>query len=643
MHVAPEGRLSRASAAVVFEQDMDMVQRSTRFCLVLLTVSSLLGALVTAVRADEVNQDILNMVIDALKSDDPQMQTGAITIVREIQGEEVTKALAQELPKLPAAAQVQLLSALADRGDATALPAVIEASKSQDESVRIAALRAVGQLGNATSVPLLAERAAATRGAERKAACESLYRLRGQEVDAAILQNLASAAPGVKVELIDAIGERNIAAGAEALLATAKEEDRKVRLESFKVLRIVAQPEQLPALLNLLLDVKNDADRGEAEKMIAAVAHKIEDKNRQATAVLAVLPNVKDTTARASVLRVLGRIGDGSALPALRAALGSREAEIQDAAIRALSDWPTAEPVPELLKVAQTSQNPVHKVLALRGFVRLLGLDSDRSAEETTELYKKAMDLAGDAAEKKRVLSGLAGAKSLAALNLAAAYLDDVALHLEAESAAVRIAQAIHGSYPQRTKEVLQKVVQGTKNDTLREQARQVVAMTGRFEDYLTAWQVSGPYTKENAEGSALFDAAFAPEQQGQEAAWRIMPAGTSADRPWLMELDKDPALAGDNRVAYLRTRVWSPKEQKARLELGSDDGVKVWLNGQLVHANNATRPAEPGQDKVEVTLKEGWNPVLVKLTQGGGQWALCARIRGLDGGKLEGLKVEAQ
>ena len=135
----------------------------------------------------------------------------------------------------------------------------------------------------------------------------------------------------------------------------------------------------------------------------------------------------------------------------------------------------------------------------------------------------------------------------------------------------------------------------------------------------------------------------FGPEIEGKEPAWRIVLAGTNDDRPWLIELEKDPALAGNNRVAYLWTRMWSPKEQKARLELGSDDGVKVWLNGQLVHANNATRPAEPGQDKIEVTLKEGWNSLLVKLTQGGGQWALCVRLRAPDGGKLDGLKVEPE
>jgi HEAT repeat protein len=607
------------------------------FAMVLATAAAV------AVAQDDTNQEIIKQVIDALKSSDPQMQTGAITIVREIPGAEVTKALAQELPKLAAAAQVQLLSALADRGDALALPAVVETLKSPDESVRVAALKAVGQLGSAANVPLLAQRAAAAKGIEQKAARESLYRLRGAEVDAAILQNLPSAPAGVKVELVGAIGERNIADAIKPLLATAADEDRKVRLESFKVLKTVAKPDDLPALVNLLLEVKSDSDRGEAEKMVAAVAHKIEDKGRQATAVLAVLPNVKETVGRASLLRALGRIGDSSSLPALQAALTSREPEIQDAAIRALSDWPTPEPVADLVKVAQTSENKVHKVLALRGFVRLLSLDSSRPAEEVIDLYKKAMDLAGDAAEKKRVLSGLAAAKSPAALTMAAQYLDDLTLHLEAESAAVQIAQATVGSDPQRTKEVLQKVIQGTKNDTLRQQAQQMLAQADRFEDYIVAWQVSGPYTKENVDGQGLFDVAFAPEQEGQQAAWRFVSAGTNEQQPGVVELEKDAAMNGENRVAYLRTRVWSPQEQKAQLELGSDDGVKVWLNGQLVHANNAVRPTMPGQDKAPVTLKKGWNPLLVKLTQAQGQWSLCVRFRSPDGGKLEGIKSGPQ
>jgi HEAT repeat protein len=453
-----------------------MRRGSTRFSVLLLVTWAVAWPSAALAAEEAGNQDIIKIVIDALKSNDPEMQSGVMGIVRSIPGPEFTKALVAELPTLATTGQVQLLAALGDRADGTALPAVVEASKSQEESVRVAALRAVGQLGGVANVPLLAERAAATKGAEQKAAREGLYRLRGPEVDAAILKSLPAANAAVKAELIDAVGERNIAGAVETLLKTGKDEDRKVRVESFRILRVVAKPEDVPALVSLLLETKNEPDRGEAEKMVAAVARKIEDKTRQSAAVQAVLPNVKDIPDRACLLRVLGRIGDGGSLPILRIALGNQEAEIQDAAIRALSDWPTADPVPDLLKVAQTSANQVHKVLALRGFVRLLGLESNRPAEQTIDLYKKAMELAGDANEKKRVLAGLASMKSLAALDMAAGYLDDVALHLEAESAAVRIAPTLVAANPQRVKEVLQKVIQGTKNDAIREQAQKIIS-----------------------------------------------------------------------------------------------------------------------------------------------------------------------
>ncbi|UCD48856.1 MAG: HEAT repeat domain-containing protein, partial [Phycisphaerales bacterium] len=377
-----------------------------RFCRVL-TVVLVLGQLGPIVERATAQDEIIKLVIDELKSGDPERQTGAIAIVRDIPGETITKALADEMPNLAPAVQVQVLSALADRGDATALPAVMEASTAQDESVRVAALKTIGQLGDVSSVPLLAQRAAQTRGAEQKAARDSLYRLRGTEIGTAILESLASAQANVKVELIRAIGERNITQGVEALRQATKDEDRKVRRESLKVLKVVAGPDQLPSLVDLVLNLASESDRNEAEKTVAAVAHKIEDPQAQAAAVLTVLPKVKDVKDRASLLRILGRIGDPSALPALRAALNDPEKAVQDAALRALADWPAPEPVPDLLKIAQSADSPVHKILALRGLVRLLALESDRPAQETIELFAQAMDLAPNAAEKKRVLSGL--------------------------------------------------------------------------------------------------------------------------------------------------------------------------------------------------------------------------------------------
>ena len=425
--------------------------------------------------ASEQQDDAIVIVLDILKSGDQEMQAVAIAMVKEMSGTEITKALAKELPNLSATSQVQLLSALGDRGDAAALPAVVTAVKAKNESVRIAALKAVGQLGDASSVSLLAQTAAATSGAEQKAARESLYRLRGPKVDRAVLASITKAEPKTKVELIKSAGERNISAVVSTLLKTATDSDRKVRVESFKVLKVVAGPEHLPMLVELLLNLRSSSDRNEAQKMVAAVAHKVEDKDRQAEAVLAVLPSVKDVKKQCSLLSVLGKIGDGSALPRLVEALNSDNIESRGAAIRALAEWPTSEPAVEMLKAAQSSEDRAHRILALRGSIRLLGLDSKRSPEETIEMYKKAMTLAPDAIEKRRVLSGLANTKSLGALQMSEDYLRDKSLFKEAEFAVVKIAEGIYERFPQQTRGVLEKILQTSKNDPLRQRAQELI------------------------------------------------------------------------------------------------------------------------------------------------------------------------
>ncbi len=425
--------------------------------------------------AAEEQDETLGFILEILRGNDAAMQSVAIASVKEMPGVEVTKALAGELANLPAAAQVQLLSVLGDRGDAAALPAVVAAAKAPDVLVRVEALKALGQLGDDSVVMLLAERAGGARGDEQKAARDSLSRLKGSRVDAVILDGLAQAEPKTKAELIGSVGRRNIVAGLKNLLETAKDPDRKVRSESLKVLKVIAGPGDVPVLVELLLNLRSASDRGEAEKTVAAVAHKIEDKDRQAEAVLAVLPSVKDAKKRSSLLSVLGKIGDNSALGVLRKELGGEDAEVRTAAVRALSSWPRSEPLADLLGLARESKDPVHRILALRGFVRLLALDGGRAAEETAAMYEQALSLAPNAMEKRRVLSGLAGSPSLATLKMAAGYLEDQELVREAEVAAVKIAEEIWSSSVEESSDVLKKIIATTKTESVRQRARELI------------------------------------------------------------------------------------------------------------------------------------------------------------------------
>ncbi len=101
------------------------------------------------------------------------------------------------------------------------------------------------------------------------------------------------------------------------------------------------------------------------------------------------------------------------------------------------------------------------------------------------------------------------------------------------------------------------------------------------------------PYTKDVTAARAVHDTersrrtARGRRSSGVRCRWERLPT-----QPRLIEPEKIEEFKGDNRVCVLANEDRVAQEQKARLELGSDDGVKVWINGQLVHgANNAADP----------------------------------------------------
>ena len=59
--------------------------------------------------------------------------------------------------------------------------------------------------------------------------------------------------------------------------------------------------------------------------------------------------------------------------------------------------------------------------------------------------------------------------------------------------------------------------------------------------------------------------------------------AVTDPDAPGIFDLGR--AVGGDDRCVYVRTHLWSDRRRTVRLEFGSDDGIKAWLNGAVVLA----------------------------------------------------------
>ncbi len=80
-------------------------------------------------------------------------------------------------------------------------------------------------------------------------------------------------------------------------------------------------------------------------------------------------------------------------------------------------------------------------------------------------------------------------------------------------------------------------------------------------------------------------------------------------------------------KVAYAFCYLNSDVDKTVVLGIGSNDGVRVWLNGERVWDNHCARGAEIDNDCFEVSLKAGLNPLLIKVDQGYGNWGFYARI----------------
>ena len=97
-------------------------------------------------------------------------------------------------------------------------------------------------------------------------------------------------------------------------------------------------------------------------------------------------------------------------------------------------------------------------------------------------------------------------------------------------------------------------------------------------------------------------------------------------------ELDFRRVFSGqkvEDVVAYAFTKIRRKVAGEGMLSLGSDDSVKVWLNGELVHDHRVGRGVQKDEDAVPVRFRAGDNAVLVKVENGGGGWGLVLRPLG--------------
>jgi HEAT repeat protein len=395
------------------------------------------------------------LLIEQLKSPEKAFFQIGLSTARELKGTEVSPALAAELVGAAPDRAALLLHVLADRGDKTVLPAVLQTAMSGPKEVRIAALSVLPRLGDATLVEPLLSIAAGTDAELASAAKSALAVLPGEKIDADLKARLASAQDAASPLLIEIVGSRRIESTPE-LVKLSAHSDAAVRRAALAALGATVGLKDLPVLISEVAAPKNPDDAQAAQAALLAACVRMPEGDACAEQLAQAMTTAPAPT-KGTLLEIVGAMGGAKSLEIMSAAGKGDDPQLQEIVVRVLGKSLNLDAAPVLLDLATTAPNPNHQVNALRGYIRFARQFVKADAQRV-EMSKQAWAVAQRLDEKKLVLEVLGRTQSMAALRMAV----DAAATPELKADATRVAQALAqkiGDKPE-VRELLAKIPQ---------------------------------------------------------------------------------------------------------------------------------------------------------------------------------------
>lgn len=392
------------------------------------TRQTVCAALTTLV--DMVGDAAIPALVQAAQSPDWQVRGAALRLVAENPAARQA-CTALVAPTATPDFRAATIVMLGNTRDAAGKAAVLAGLNDPELAVRQAAAQASVGFGGEGMAALIAYTQACASPEDAAAAKGALLQVREADLAAQVGTALAQATPLGKRVLLEVLAARNAADQSPAALAELRSEDREVVKAALATLETIARDRDEAAVIEFFAAASGSAQTG-ARNVLVALCR----RNEAAVGPILAAQGQATGKPRADYLGVLAKVGGAPALAAVQADLASPDADLRNAAVRALTEWKDAAAAPALLAVIEEPESEVHRVLALRGYVRL----ATDAGNQAVPMLKRAAELAKTADDKKLVLGGLGSVRSEEALQVVTPYLDDAEVREEAAAAAVKIA-----------------------------------------------------------------------------------------------------------------------------------------------------------------------------------------------------------
>jgi HEAT repeat protein len=341
---------------------------------------------------------------------------------------------------------------------------------------------------------------------------------------------------------------------------------------------------------------------------------------------------------KAAYLRALGARKAANVEKLIEEAARDPDVDVRVTALELGGKLRDASSEPLLLE-ALAKGSPAVKDIAARACFDLADAKVEKDSAGAVSLYRRLLEATDDPADKGRALIALGRAADATSLPRIDAARKDAALGPSASQAYTLYAISI-GKSGKKDEAIamLQSVLgSGAPRETVKAAIESLKEFGGdpgllqKKQGFIVAWKIVGPFPNKDGKG---FETVYSPEEavrldgtqkdeRGRDRKWADF-VSTSLDG----KVDLRQAFQRSNDVcAYAYVELTAPEARDVRFKIGSDDGAACWLNGKKVHANNTIRAWSADEDSADARLEAGANKILLKITQGGGEWEFSFRV----------------
>ena len=323
---------------------------------------------------------------------------------------------------------------LADRGDGSARPILMEAARQKADPVLCRrAVLALAKVADREGVAVLIE--ALDDDATSQAAMVALSTLPSALADDPLLEAYPKAQQARREKLTNVLIERRMTKAIPLLLKLARNEtDAALGDNVCSALLALGDDHLLPSLVAILLTANDRQHRHRLESTYLEIA-----KTYDST-VAPVIAAMRDDASTVKLLPVLGRVGGDAARRKIDEAMASPKEGFRAAGIRAICNWPDASVADQLDQLASQDKDPQVRTIALRAYIRVVSLKSERPAAATLAMLQKAYALAEHPEDKQFAVQRADAVRDLKTLRWLVGVLDEPTVREEACRSIVELA-----------------------------------------------------------------------------------------------------------------------------------------------------------------------------------------------------------